>query len=325
LRRPAHKVAVSWTPEKAMLSRCFSLLMVLSGLAAAQGPASNASASLAPNGLPGNRFAVKSVLALDFATPPSLPRMTPDLALQVYQARTALQRDQMVACSSVTLIHAELPDVSQRGEFELQRQYAAPRTLRFTALHSSGDGFVKSNVIPRLLQSEQDRVQKGDAALTEISTQNYKFSYQSTTHAGGRLVYAYEVKPRAKRFGLFRGRIYVDAFKGSLVRAEGTAVKLASFFLKKAEFVQDYADFGNFTFPVHLHSEVRARFVGHALVDVYERDYRTVSTTPKTPPPAFGMEPISSPIQRPPTTSVEPISSLPGTGGPGRNPSPVQS
>jgi hypothetical protein len=323
LRRPTRKVAVEWTREKAMLSRGIAVLMVLSALAAAQGAASNSSA-LAPNGLPGSRFAVRSVLTLDFATPPPLPRMAPDLALRVYQERTALQRDQMVACSSVTLIHAELPDVSQRGEFELQRQYAAPRTLRFTALHSSGDGFVKSNVIPRLLQSEQDRVQKGDAALTEISTLNYKFSYQGTTHAGGRLVYAYEVKPRAKRFGLFRGRIYVDAFKGSLVRAEGTAVKLASFFLKKAEFVQDYGDFGNFTFPVHLHSEVRARFVGHAVVDVYDRDYRTVSTAPNTPPPAFGMEPISSPIQRPSTTGMEPISSLTGTGDPGGNPSPVQ-
>jgi len=39
----------------------------------------------------------------------------------------------MVARSLVTVIHAERPDISQRGEFDLQRQYSAPRTLQFTA------------------------------------------------------------------------------------------------------------------------------------------------------------------------------------------------
>jgi hypothetical protein len=42
-------------------------------------------------------------------------------------------REQMVARSLVTVIHAERPDISQCGEFDLQRQYSAPRTLQFTA------------------------------------------------------------------------------------------------------------------------------------------------------------------------------------------------
>jgi hypothetical protein len=93
------------------------------------------------------------------------------------------------------------------------------------------------------------------------------------------VVHVYQLKPREKRPGLFRGRIYLDAHTGSLVRAEGSAVKSPSFFIRKIEFVQDYGDFDSFTFPVHMHSEAKARLVGKAVVDIYHRDYRSVANT----------------------------------------------
>jgi hypothetical protein len=92
-------------------------------------------------------------------------------------------------------------------------------------------------------------------------------------------VHVYQLKPRQKRAGLFKGRIYVDAYTGSLVRAEGRPVKSPSLFIKKIDFVQDYADVGRFTFPVHIHSEAKARIVGRAIVDVYQRDYQPVANT----------------------------------------------
>jgi len=62
-----------------------------------------------------------------------------------------------------------------------------------------------------------------------------------------------------------------------MVRAEGRPVKSPSLFVKKIDFVQDYADIGPFTFPVHIHSEATARIVGRAIVDVYQRDYQPVA------------------------------------------------
>jgi hypothetical protein len=41
--------------------------------------------------------------------------------------------------------------------------------------------------------------------------------------------------------------------------------------------MQDYADFGGFTFPVHIHVNAITRVIGRALVDIYHRDYRPVS------------------------------------------------
>ena len=87
-------------------------------------------------------------------------------------------------------------------------------------------------------------------------------------------------EPHQKRIaGLFKGRIYVDAYTGSLVRAEGRPAKSPSLFIKKINFVQDYSDIGQFTFPVHIHSEANARIVGRAIVDVYQRDYQFVANT----------------------------------------------
>ena len=211
--------------------------------------------------------------------PATLPVMSPELALATYQYRTTQQAAQLAAYSAVTVIRAELPETSQEGEFELQRKFEAPHTLQFTPVHFTGDGFVKSNVITRLLQSEVDHVQKDDPALTAISLANYKFSYKGASHVQNRLVHVYQVKPHKKHPGLFKGRIYLDAHTGALVRAEGSVVKSPSFFVKHIEFLQDFAEVQSFTLPIHMHSEAKARIVGRTIVDIVHRDYQPIPAT----------------------------------------------
>lgn len=266
-----------------------SLFLCLTVCAAAQAPvlvaASNAVESLPPIALlygDGSTMFSASVPAADrtasvLVAPVPLPRMSPELALQVYQGRSVFQAATLVAYSANTRISAQLPDTSQHGEFELERHYSAPRTLEFKPLRFTGDGFVKSNIITRLLQSEVDHVQKDDSSLTAITPANYKFSYKGTSQVEGRIAHVYQLKPRKKRVGLFKGRLYLDAHTGSLIRAEGNVVKSPSFFIKKIEFVQDYADIGSFTLLVHIHSEAVTRLVGRAIVDVYHSDYQPVA------------------------------------------------
>jgi hypothetical protein len=203
-----------------------------------------------------------------------LPVMSPELALATYHHRNSQQTSALASYSAVTVVRAELPDSAQQGEYELQRRFEAPHTLQFTPLHFSGDGFVKSNVITRLLQSEVEHVQKDDPALTAIAPANYKFSYKGVSRIGDRLVHTYQVKPQKKRMGLFKGRIYLDAHTGSLVRVEGSVVKSPSFFVKHIEFVQEYADVQSFTLPVHIHSEAEARIVGRTIVDITHSNYQ---------------------------------------------------
>jgi hypothetical protein len=252
------------------------VLTLLSGFALGQG-FSTSPFDAAASGRPDNAALVSPPVA-DVAAPVALPRMAPELALQVYHGRAVIQSQQLAGYSATTIIHAELPETAQQGEFEVQRHYSAPHTLQFTPVRFNGDGFVKSNIITRLLQSEVDHVKQEDGGQTAISKENYKFSYKGSAKVDGRTVHVFQLKPRSKRPGLFKGRIYLDAYTGSLVRAEGGVVKSPSFFVKKIEFVQDYTDIGNFTFPTHIHSEARARVIGRTVVDIYHRDYQPVST-----------------------------------------------
>src|SRR5215469_17500636 len=121
---------------------------------------------------------VDSGSAVTLGSNDALPTMSPELALATFLHHTEQQASGLASYSAITVIHAELPDTSQSGENELERKFEAPHTLLFTPLHFTGDGFVKSNVITRLLQSEVDHVQKDNPAETAITPENYKFAYR---------------------------------------------------------------------------------------------------------------------------------------------------
>ena len=206
--------------------------------------------------------------------PVSLAHLSPDLALATYQRGLQEQSSDLSGYTATTIIEAELTESAQKAEFELKQRYAAPGILEFTPVRSSGDSFVRSNVIVRLLQSEVEHVQKREQWKTAIDAENYKFSYKGDEQLNGTAVHVYDVKPRHKRVGLFKGRVYVDASDGCLLRAQGRIVKSPSFFIKRIDFVQEYATIEGFTFPVHLHSEAQTRIAGKAVVDIVLKDYR---------------------------------------------------
>ena len=212
-----------------------------------------------------------------------LPRMAPELALQLVQAHGVWQSTELVAYSDDVEIDAQLPDSAQKANFQLLRQYTAPNGLKFTPVRFSGDGFVKQNVINRLLQSEVEHAEHGDDPRTALSEKNYKFSYKGRDHIDGREVHVFQVKPRRKEPGLFKGRIYVDTLTGTLRRAEGTLVKSPSFFIKSIDFVQDYDDVAGFTLPVRMQSTAVTRIVGRAVVNIFHRNYHPQSLAQSEP------------------------------------------
>jgi hypothetical protein len=206
-------------------------------------------------------------------------RLSPEVALAAYEQGMKDQSLELAGYTAFTVINAELPESSQKAEFELKRRYTAPSMLRFEPVRSSGDQFVKSNVIARLLQSEVEHVQRQQQAQLAINSENYKFSYKGTSDLNGLTVYLYDLKPRQKRSGLFKGRIYVDAATGRLIRSQGRLLKSPSVFIKKIEFVQDYETIAGFTFPVRLHSEAFTRLAGKAIVNIFQSDYQPETAT----------------------------------------------
>jgi hypothetical protein len=220
-----------------------------------------------------NGFSNTSFPAAIFSSQTVLPRMAPELALSTFEQRAERQSNELPSYSAITRISAELPQSKQSGVFDLERHYAAPKTLHFVSVHFSGDDFVKHNVINRLLQQEVDRAEKQDGAQTAISDKNYKFTYKGASEIDGRQVHVYQVKPRTSLAGLFKGHVYLDALTGALLRAEGKVEKTPSFFIKKIEFVTDYADLSGFSLPVRVHSVADARIVGRVVTDISTTGY----------------------------------------------------
>jgi hypothetical protein len=201
--------------------------------------------------------------------------LPPEMALQKYGEQSREQSSRLPSYENETVVHAELPDTAQKGEYELIASYTAmPRSLSYSSVHFEGDRFVKSNVILKLLQSEVDHVRKGDNGDTAISERNYKFSYKGTEQMHDHQAYVFHLKPRRKVAGLFKGRIFLDASTGSMLRMEGTIVKSPSFFIRDINFVQDFEDVQGFTLPSELHTWAHARIVGHTVVNVIHRSYK---------------------------------------------------
>ena len=207
------------------------------------------------------------------------PILSPEVALATYQCRAERQRQELISYSATSRIRADLPGIQQWGELELEQFYSAPHNLQFRTIKFEGDKSVKTNFIARFLQAEVDHIQKDESGRTALTPSNYDFSPKGSTTLSGRPVHVFRVKPHRKYVGLFKGRIYLDTATGSLVRSEGAMVRSPSVFIKRIEFVEDYADFGAFTFRVRLHSIARTRIVGAAILHVEQGNFQRVTTS----------------------------------------------
>ena len=220
--------------------------------------------------------------------PPAIPtvpvqeRMSAELALRTYQSRATEQVSSLGAYSDTTIVEAVLPNSNQRGQFELRQTYVEPQTMSFTPICFVGDNFVKVNVIIRVLKSEADHARKQQGSETALNNQNYAFTFKGSEDIAGRATYVFQVKPRHKRPGQFKGRVLIDPYTGALVRAEGKLVKSPSWFIRSIEFVQEYTQIGTFALPLHLHAVSNVRIIGPVVVDVFHRDYEVQEATPDT-------------------------------------------
>lgn len=243
---------------------------------------------------------VAELSAATLNIPPQPARMAPELALQVHDARTKRQARELGAYRDNTIVEAELPQTRQKGRYQLQRMYSAPKSLAFKAINFVGDGFVKTNVIARLLQSEVERAKQGDNSDVAITAENYKFTYKGVAEMeNGPLCHVFQVKPRKKRVGLFKGTIYLNVYTGGMYKAEGKMVKSPSFFVKNIEFSQEYTQVGGFDIVTHIRSTADTRIVGKAIVDITHTDvqaqtiYELQATSPQPQPQTPSVRTVS--------------------------------
>ena len=195
-----------------------------------------------------------------------------DAIVENYCAAT---RDQEQSVQNATMdveIDASLPKLKKHGRLRALRRISALGRITYEHLFFEGDGTIKNQVISRYLSAEVE-AQKEQAPSLAVTPANYKFKYRGRTEREGREAYVFQVTPKNKRVGLFKGELWIDA--GTYLRVEeaGYLVKNPSIFLKKVAFVRTYEIRDGISVPRQVQSVVDTRLVGKAELTIDFSNY----------------------------------------------------
>jgi len=157
-------------------------------------------------------------------------------------------------------IDANVPKLNQHGRLRALRMISAVGKITYRVLGFQGDNSVKSQVIARYLQAEQQG--QDDKTLTLTPT-NYKFKLKGERlAANGEKLFVFQVSPRQKRIGLFKGEVWLDAKTDLPVFEKGRLVKNPSIFFRRVDFERDFSILNGSAVPAHMNSTIDTRLVG---------------------------------------------------------------
>jgi hypothetical protein len=194
--------------------------------------------------------------------------LTSSVALEQYLGRrpsTCEAADQSVEMK----IDAALPKLKKQGSMQGLKVISGSGQVAYRFLRFTGDKLVKTDVIARFLTAEaQPPEHPGNIA---ISRENYKIHFARVAEHNGARAYVYELRPRAKRTGLFKGELWLDATSGAPVRESGDFVKSPSVFVRKVHFLRDYRGDEVCAPPEWTSITVQTRVAGDAEMVVMQR------------------------------------------------------
>jgi hypothetical protein len=178
-----------------------------------------------------------------------------------YQDATRTQQAALRGAQMNVAIDAKLPRLEKQGKLIALRTISKLGKIGYKILGFQGDDTIKQEVIARFITAEIEQTRSDDVAITPA---NYKFRHKGSIEQNGQRTELFQITPKKKRVGLFKGDLWLDAKTGMPVRESGQFVKTPSIFLKKVEFVQYYEIHDGIAFPKHLASTADVRLVGRA-------------------------------------------------------------
>jgi hypothetical protein len=203
----------------------------------------------------------------------------PDAIVQNYCAASRNEARLAQGASMDVEIEAALPGLKKQGRLHALRRISALGRITYEALRFDGDNTVKNQVIARYLSAEAE-AQKDESPSLAVTPENYKFKYKGRGELDGRDVHVFQVTPRQKRQGLYKGELWIDVATYLRVRESGYLVKNPSIFLKRVEFVRKYDIQDGISVPRQVKSTVDTRLVGKAELTIDYSHY-TVSAAPR--------------------------------------------
>ncbi len=178
---------------------------------------------------------------------------------------------------------AKLPSLKKQGRLHALRFitrvgqiFYPPRNMRY-----EGDNTIKKEVIARYLQAEKE-ARTDYAGELAVTPANYKFKFKGSADYAGTPAWVFQVNPRRKKVGLYKGELWIDQRTYLPLREWGELAKNPSVFLKNVYFVRDYWLCDGVAVPRRLISDIQTRLVGHAQLTIWYENIKVGETPSAT-------------------------------------------
>jgi hypothetical protein len=185
---------------------------------------------------------------------------------------SSAQHALLLGASMEVDIEASLPKLKKHGKLHALRRISQLGRISYEVIHFEGDKSIKNEVIARYLAADA-QTQGGDTAVVDITPANYKFKYKGMADQDGRTVHVFQLTPRKKRVGLFKGELWVDAETCLAVRESGRLAKSPSIFLRRIDFVREYDVRQGVAFPRSIETTVETSLVGRVELKVHFQNF----------------------------------------------------
>ena len=191
-----------------------------------------------------------------------------------YLQATQNHEDALRGASMQVSIDASVPKLKERGTLKALRKISKVGQITYRVLAFAGDNVIKTQVIARFLEAEQQG--QGDQNIS-ITPENYKFKFKGQKQVDdGHSVYVFQLSPRKKKVGLFKGEMWLDAKTTLPVVEKGRLVKNPSIFFKKVDFERDFIINNGVALPEHMSSIIDTRLIGKVELNI---DYSNFEPT----------------------------------------------
>jgi hypothetical protein len=174
-------------------------------------------------------------------------------------------------------IDASVPRLKKNGRLHALRNISKVGQITYRVLGFQGDNTVKKEVIARYLTAEQQAQSDNKLAITPA---NYKFKFKGRKQLeNGGNIYVFQLAPRKKQVGLFKGEIWLDEASYLPIFEKGRFVKNPSIFFKKVDFERAFAIRDGVAIPQRMTSTIDARIFGKVQLNVNYTNFEQQTTS----------------------------------------------
>ena len=240
--------------------------------------------------LPGGSRAWFPMLLLTTATFLSPPAAWPQGGLTALDAEQVVQRlmeknkeraeglQHYLGKRSYRLEYRGFP-ASSEATMEVEVNFDAPATKRFTIVSATGSKLIQNRVFHRLLESEQQAGDSSNRKQTELGPDNYTFSLAAADGAD----YVLNVEPKVESRFLYRGKIWVDGHDFAVTRIEAQPARNPSFWTTKSVIHHTYQKTEDgFYLPKENKTVTNVRMGGVATLTIEYESYKVTAAPSAT-------------------------------------------